>query len=79
MNNPEIKEVVQRIEHIRKLNNMTKTAFSKRLGITPQTYSNYTCKQSSAPNLEFILRVCIQFKVQSEWLFTGIPPILKEE
>ena len=67
----ELKDIIDRIEHIRWKNHLSRTKFCEGFGMAPQTYNNFIGKQGGKPSIELILGVCDIYNVESFWLLTG--------
>ncbi|MCZ6627462.1 MAG: helix-turn-helix transcriptional regulator [SAR324 cluster bacterium] len=66
------KDIVERAESVRKLLSMNKSRFSRRIGMKPQSYNNFTGAQGSKPNLELIYGLVNEYKVNPRWLLNGV-------
>ena len=67
---PEHQAIIDRIEQVRWSRHMTKTSFCSAIGLTTQTYSNFTCSRCK-PNVNAVLGVCRAFKVDPRWIMFG--------
>ncbi len=66
------KDIVERAESVRKFLSMNKSRFSRRIGMKPQSYNNFTGAQGSKPNIELIYGLVNEYKVNPRWLLNGI-------
>ena len=60
----------KRIKELRKALNMTQNDFGKRIGLTPNTVTNYETGRR-VPSNQVIFSICREFNVHEEWLRDG--------
>lgn len=60
-----------RIKQIRKANGLTQENFGKRIGVKANTITNYEIGLRT-PTDAVILSICREFKINENWLKTGI-------
>jgi hypothetical protein len=72
-------DIIERIEHLRKLLNLNKSRFSGDIGMKPQTYNNFIGAQGSKPNVELIFGIVNKFGANPMWLLNGSGPIFLDE
>ena len=65
------KAIIKRIEQVRKEKNFNKRGFSQAIGLTPQTYNNFTGKRASKPSLTLVCGVIKKFKIDPNWILFG--------
>lgn len=56
-----------KIKELRKLNNLSQTAFGKILGTTQDTISLWELNKS-LPDIEMLKKICIEFDVSADYL-----------
>ncbi len=65
-------DLVERIQYLMKLNNMTASSFADEIGVQRSSMSHILSKRNK-PSLEFIQKVLMRFpKVSADWLIAGI-------
>ena len=67
----EHREIIGRVEIVRKQLRLNKSCFSETIGMKPQTYNNFIGQQGSKPNIELISGVVKEFNVNPLWLMFG--------
>jgi DNA-binding XRE family transcriptional regulator len=72
-------DVIARVEKVRHLRGLSKSAFAASVGLKPQTYNNFTGSQGSKPNIELISGLVHQFHVNPYWLLVGTGSIYLED
>lgn len=60
----------KRIKELRKALNMTQNDFGTRIGLTPNTVTNYETGRR-VPSNQVIFSICREFNVNEDWLRTG--------
>ena len=65
------KEIIERVEIVRKEKHLNKSQFSTTIGMKPQTYNNFVGAQGSKPSLVLVCGVIEQFGVNPWWLLFG--------
>ena len=60
----------KRIKELRKSLKMTQNEFGTRIGLTPNTVTNYETGRR-VPSNQVIFSICREFNVNEEWLRTG--------
>lgn len=65
-------EIIERIEHVRKIRMLNKSKFCSAFGMKPQTYNNFIGVQQSKPNIDLIYGVVQKYDVNPFWLLQGI-------
>ena len=64
-------EIIERVEYVRRHLAMSKSYFSERIGMLPQTYNNFIGPQGSKPNIELIFGLFNVYHVNPYWLLNG--------
>ena len=64
-------EIIERVEHVRRLVGLNKSRFSAEFGMTAQTYNNFVGTQGSKPSIELVHGVASRFHVNPTWLLYG--------
>lgn len=64
-------EIIARVEQVRADRGLTKGAFVAALGMSQQTYNNFTGAQRSKPSIGLILGVAHAYGVSYDWLLDG--------
>lgn len=69
-------QIVTRIEKFRVSLSMSKSEFASELGLTSQTYNNFTGHQGSKPSLKLILALCSagKYGLNPAWVLFGTLP-----
>jgi DNA-binding XRE family transcriptional regulator len=75
MNRPEhMTALARRVEQVRAMHELNRSAFARRVGLTPQTLNNFLGKQGSKPSAALLVGVAASFPgVDARWLLTGEP------
>lgn len=66
-----------RIRELRKELKMTQDDFGNKIGVARNTIANYECGRR-IPTNAVITSICKEFKINEEWLRTGIGEMFKE-
>lgn len=66
--------LVRRVEELRVMHELNRSAFARRVGLSPQTLNNFLGKQGSKPSAALLVGVARAFPdVDARWLLTGEP------
>ena len=68
----EHRAIMERIEQVRESRNMTKASFARAIGMSAQTYANFTGRQGSKPSIDLVLGLCRAFGVDHRWIMFGM-------
>lgn len=71
MNPSDRQSIIGRVEQVRAALHLHKSQFAARIGLKPQTYSNFVCKQASKPSVELLVGLVKVFDVNPLWLLLG--------
>ena len=69
-------DIIERVERVRANLGLTKHGFATTMGISPQTYNNFTGCQGSKPSVELLYGVVRYYGVNPQWLLTGCGEML---
>lgn len=71
--------LIAQIENIRWSNRLNKAQFCVALGMSPQTYNNFTGKQNSKPNVALLIGLRKAFDVDLNALIDGLLDAEKQD
>lgn len=70
--------IVERIERLRTALRLNKSNFARAIGLSPQTYNNFTGAQASKPSVELLHGLVTRCGANPMWILTGAGSMFME-